>query len=55
MSSESKSPREVIEEFYGGEPRVSDWVLVEQATIDKFAEHITSSLGNLSVPVVAAE
>ena len=38
MSSESASPRDVIEEFYGGEPRVSDWVLVEQETIDKFAE-----------------
>ena len=38
MSSESKSPREVIEQFYGGEPRVSEWVLVEQETIDKFAD-----------------
>ena len=38
MSSESVSPLETIEAFYGGEPRVSDWVLVEQSTIDKFAE-----------------
>jgi acyl dehydratase len=38
MSSEAASPVAVIEAFYGGKPKVSDWVVVEQATIDKFAE-----------------
>ena len=34
---------------------VRSWSQPNSATIDKFAEHITSSLGNLSVPVAAAE
>jgi DNA-binding transcriptional LysR family regulator len=34
---------------------IRSWSRPASATVDKLAEHITSSLGNLSVPAVAAE
>jgi hypothetical protein len=34
---------------------IRSWSRPASTTVDKLAEHITSSLGNLSVPAVAAE
>jgi acyl dehydratase len=38
MSTESASHIETIQDFYGAEPKTSDWMLVEQSVIDQFAE-----------------